>query len=278
MPRFKGSCGCYNRDDARTIGLVPAIVWNDILDRSEQLDSNPMWYDQKEAANRLGIPERSMYRAVDKLAEIGRITKKKGYRPNSRVSTTWITIQEAQNGEPGTTLLAVPRKSDLAVPIYKDTNINKQNDIGMTKSEKNDDKKAEYGNPQVNALMEIWDAEVGITAKRDQANRRAAYNLIRHEGFEGARRVVGLIGQSVRKGDQFAPQVASFKELWGKYGKLEKILMYGKKMDAMAAAEQHSYPYKNEETLPDIEVSDEEREKVKQMMKEARKQLFGGVK
>jgi len=139
-------------------------------------------------------------------------------------------------------------------------------------------KKSEYGNPQVNALLEIWDAEVGITAKRDQANRRAAYNLIRHEGFEGARRVVGLIGQSVRKGDQFAPQVASFKELWGKYGKLEKILMYGKKMDAVAAAEQHSYPYKNEETIPEIEVSDEEREKVKQMMKEARKQLFGGVK
>ena len=35
MPRFKGSCGCYNREDARTIGLVPAIVWNDMLDRSE---------------------------------------------------------------------------------------------------------------------------------------------------------------------------------------------------------------------------------------------------
>ena len=129
MPRFKGSCGCYNRNDARELGLIPAIVWNDMLDRSEHFDANPMWYDQKDAAERLGIPERSLYRAVDKLVEAGRITKKKGYRPNTTTTTTWITINEGgesadqklQFGEPGTTLLAVPRNCDLAVPIYKDT-------------------------------------------------------------------------------------------------------------------------------------------------------------
>lgn len=123
MPRFKGSCGCYNREDARTIGLVPAIVWNDMLDRSEHFGINPMWYDQKDAAERLGIPERTLYRAVDTLVEVGRIAKKKGYRPGTTVSTTWVTINEEGNvAVPGTTDLAVPRKSDLAVPIYNDTN------------------------------------------------------------------------------------------------------------------------------------------------------------
>lgn len=143
MPRYKGSCGCYNRHDAREIGLIPAIVWNDILDRSEHLDINPMWYDQKDAADRLGIPERSMYRAVEKLMEVGRITKKKGYRPGTTVTTTWITIvedpdsveQNTQNGEPGTTLLAVPRNCDLAVPILKETNTNDTNSAGTAKDE-----------------------------------------------------------------------------------------------------------------------------------------------
>ena len=123
MPRFRGSCGCYNREDARTIGLVPAIVWNDMLDRSEHFGINPMWYDQKDAAERLGIPERTLYRAVDVLVEAGRIAKKKGYRPGTTTSTTWVTInEEVSVAVPGTTHLAVPGTTHLAVPILNDTN------------------------------------------------------------------------------------------------------------------------------------------------------------
>ena len=121
MPRFKGSCGCYNRQDARELGLAPAIVWNDILDRAEHFNTNPMWYDQKDAGERLGIPERSMNRAVDKLVEAGRIAKKKGYRPGTTVSTTWITILEESVGGSRNDDLAVTRNDDLAVPILNDT-------------------------------------------------------------------------------------------------------------------------------------------------------------
>lgn len=123
MPRFNGSCGCYNREDARTIGLVPAIVWNDMLDRAEHFDANPMWYDQKNAADRLGMSETSLKRAVDKLVEAGRITKRKGYRPGTTVSTTWITISENVNDDTSRKSdLTLPRKSDLALPILNDTN------------------------------------------------------------------------------------------------------------------------------------------------------------
>lgn len=123
MPRFKGSCGCYNREDARTIGLVPAIVWNDMLDRAEHFDANPMWYDQKDAADRLGMSETSLKRAVDKLVEAGRITKRKGYRPGTTMSTTWITIFENVNDDTSRKSdLTLPRKSDLALPILNDTN------------------------------------------------------------------------------------------------------------------------------------------------------------
>lgn len=128
MPRYKGTCGCYNRQDARELGLTSAVVWNDMLDRSEHFDANPMWYDQKDAAERLGIPERSMNRAVERLAEAGRIKKKKGYRPGTTVSTTWVTIIEEEIvGGSRNDDLAVPRNDDLAVPILKETKENDTN-------------------------------------------------------------------------------------------------------------------------------------------------------
>lgn len=138
--------------------------------------------------------------------------------------------------------------------------------------------KSEYGNPQVNEILALWDDEVGIPAKRDQATRRAAWTLIQKQGIEGARSVLKLIGRSIREGDRYAPQIASMRDLWGKYGKLDKLLVWAKRNEAQIEAEPTPPYYLNEETVPDIEVSDEEREKVKQMMKEARKQLFGGVK
>ena len=122
MPRFKGSCGCYNREDARQLGLAAAVVWNDMLDRAEHFESNPMWYDQKEAANRLGMSETSLKRAVDKLVDAERITKRKGYRPGTTISTTWITIFENVNSDTSRKSdLTLPRKSDLTLPILKDT-------------------------------------------------------------------------------------------------------------------------------------------------------------
>lgn len=124
MPRYKNSCGCYNRQDARELGLAAAIVWNDILDRSEHFDVNPMWYDQKSASERLGIPERSMNRAVEKLVEAERITKKRGYRPGTTTQTTWITIIAEEDDSVGgfrNDDLAVSRSDDLAVSILKET-------------------------------------------------------------------------------------------------------------------------------------------------------------
>ena len=140
MPRYRGTCGCYNRQDARELGLAPAIVWNDMLDRSEHFNINPMWYDQKDAAERLGIPERSMNRAVERLVEAGRIKKKKGYRPGTTTSTTWVTIIEEESvGSSRNDDLAVPRNDDLAVPILKDTKENDTDTIGISNVEASSD-------------------------------------------------------------------------------------------------------------------------------------------
>lgn len=128
MPKFKGSCGCYNRQDARDFGLATAIVWNDLLDRSEHFGENPMWYDQNDAAERLGMDRRAVNRAITKLNTIGRIDKKIGYRPGSSVTTTWITIKE------DVSILEVPKRASRKYqnehPILNDTNINNTNKEG----------------------------------------------------------------------------------------------------------------------------------------------------
>lgn len=129
MPKFKGSCGCYNREDARTIGLVPAIVWNDILDRAEHFDMNPMWYDQCDAGERLGIPRQTINRAVKTLEDVGRIKTKLGYRPGTTTTTTWINIisEESQTGDILDAQNEHPKDAQNEHPIYKETNNNTDN-------------------------------------------------------------------------------------------------------------------------------------------------------
>lgn len=124
MPKFKGSCGCYNREDARTIGLVPAIVWNDMLDRAEHFDMNPMWYDQCDAGERLGIPRQTINRAVKTLEDVGRIKTKLGYRPGTTTTTTWINIisEESQTGDILDAQNEHPKDAQNEHPIYKETN------------------------------------------------------------------------------------------------------------------------------------------------------------
>ena len=132
MPRFKDSCGCYNREDARKFGVVPAIVWNDMLDRAEHFNMNPMWYDQCDAGDRLGIPRQTINRAVKTLEEYGRIKTKLGYRPGTTVTTTWVTIN-ADDSELRDNLDAQnehPKDAQNEHPIYKETN----NDTDTTMS------------------------------------------------------------------------------------------------------------------------------------------------
>lgn len=125
MPRYKGTCGCYNRQDARELGLVPAIIWNDMLDRSEHFDINPMWYDQKDAAERLGIEYHRLNRSIQTLIDAGRITVKGGLRPNSTTRTTWVTIleddSEISNSNSRNEQNVHFRNEQNEIPILKET-------------------------------------------------------------------------------------------------------------------------------------------------------------
>lgn len=158
MPKFKGSCGCYNRQDARDLGLAPAIVWNDLLDRAEHFDENPMWYDQNDAAERLGMDRRAVNRAITKLNTIGRIEKKIGYRPGSSVTTTWVTIKE------DVSILEVPKRASRKYqnehPIINDTNINNTDTASQPKVAPQTSRKKSEFNLLIEKLCEILSLDV----------------------------------------------------------------------------------------------------------------------
>lgn len=135
-------------------------------------------------------------------------------------------------------------------------------------------KKSEYGNHEINALLELWEHETGITANVAKANRLAAYNLIRKKGFEGAKAVVELVGRAIKSGDQYAPRVASFRDLQGQYEKLSKLEAWEARRSAPVERSGVGLDFYSDAGADDyVEISDEQRERNRQAILEARERL-----
>lgn len=139
-----------------------------------------------------------------------------------------------------------------------------------TKVDSEEPKKEEYGNHEVNALLELWEHETGITANVAKANRLAAYNLIRKKGFDGAKSVVELVGRALRSGDKYAPRIASFRDLQGQYEKLSKLEAWEARQDPSMPGVSMSFYERDSEISEDI--SDEERAKTLEAMRKIREE------
>lgn len=145
--------------------------------------------------------------------------------------------------------------------------------------------KQEYGREDINGLIELWEAETGISIKGQQNQRRQLYNLVRKYGLEGTQKLIERVGAAIRSGDRFAPQIATPSDLTGKYSKLPKLEMWEKRNEIARPFGQGSGYQDDRPTpsylsggIPDyngafIVKSDEERAKVSKMFKEARKTL-----
>ena len=146
-------------------------------------------------------------------------------------------------------------------------------------------KKTEYGREDINELVELWQAETGIDIKGQQNQRRQLYNLLRKYGADGTKALVRRVGNAIRSGDRFAPQIATPSDLTGKYSKLAKLNMWETRNATARPFGQGSAP-QDEQPLPSYlaingfenwppepEYSDEEHARVCQMFKDARKTL-----
>lgn len=76
-----------------------------------------------------------------------------------------------------------------------------------------------YGKPEINKLMEDWEAIVGypITSRIKQ-NRNAANNLLKKHGYENLQRI--MAGVAIAHDEKYAPKIEDFEALQGKFNKL----------------------------------------------------------
>jgi hypothetical protein len=85
--------------------------------------------------------------------------------------------------------------------------------------------KVDQTNPEINEMFEQWAMITGVPINgQQQANRRAAYNLLRKYGNS---KLIQLIqGVAKAQGQEFAPQIANFSQLQAKQ---DSLILWGRK-------------------------------------------------
>lgn len=222
-------------------------------------------------AKRIKRSEATASRSVRKLIELG-FVENCGFNGRFRIVRVVKFAESASSN-----MSRLPSQICLTENKVKNKVKNISNDSaaaqceGVEKSEK-----TEYGNHEVNAIIELWEHETGLTANVGKANRLAAYNLIRKKGFEGAKAVVELVGRAIRSGDQYAPRVASFRDLQGQYEKLSKLEAWEARQSVPDAGVSMSFYERG--SVDYEEISDEEREKVREEIRKAKAKFLEGRK
>ena len=242
------------------------------------------------AAEFLGMSERSIERSKQKLVKLGYVDV---IRDTGRGRIYAIRLSRfAKNGEAGSPKMAKQMRQnwrtynkDYIKDYNVDTNVSTGAEAPADEEKKAEEQPATYGRDDINEIVDLWEQETGTSIKGDKYERRQVYNLIRKHGAERTKALVRAVGDIRRNGDRFAPQIATPRELTGKYSKLGRLEMwmerksisrpFGTQEKPLTPCPDYALPPRD---LPEyggaFEVqSDEEREKVAKMMAEKRKTL-----
>jgi len=235
------------------------------------------------AAEFLGLSERIVERSKQKLTRLGYI---KIMANTGRGNVYAIDLERfAKIGESD-----APKLANQTSQKWRTENKEESKKKNLKRDESaaddaQDIKKAEYGREDINGLIEQWQAETGINIKGQQNQRRQLYNLLRKYGPDGTKALINRVGAAIRSGDRFAPQIATPSELTGKYSKLPRLELWENR-NTTARPFGQGRGFEDDRPLPSYiavngfadlppahEYSDEERARVSQMFKEARKTL-----
>ena len=238
------------------------------------------------AAEFLGMSERSIERSKQKLVKLGYVDV---IRDTGRGRIYAIRLSRfAKNGEAGSPKMAKQMRQNWRTynkDYNVDTNVSTGAEAPADEEKKAEEQPATYGRDDINEIVDLWEQETGTSIKGDKYERRQVYNLIRKHGAERTKALVRAVGDIRRNGDRFAPQIATPRELTGKYSKLGRLEMwmerksisrpFGTQEKPLTPCPDYALPPRD---LPEyggaFEVqSDEEREKVAKMMAEKRKSL-----
>ena len=278
-----------NEFEMRYVILTQNILQEKQLTSNEKLVlAHITGFDQffespKTTADFLNLTELIVQRAKRKLLALGYIEqigdtgRGKIYRAN-----LWKTSRRCDQK----VISDVTQKSHQMLLESATYNKDKNKDkVFIGKTNKKEPVENSYGRADINALVEMWESEVGISLKGNTNSRRQLYNLLRKHGAEKIKQIIRLAGKAAKSNDRFAPRIATPADLTGKFEKLSRLELWESRNQIARPFGNHQTPAPSvalaplSEKLPDYEgafdeQSDEEREKVAEMMREARKKLL----
>lgn len=169
-------------------------------------------------AERLKIKPTVVYQTLIRLRNMTTIELQSDNKGTTIQICKWSTYQEKSD----TKVTTKPLQNDT-IQEAKKLRIEKQDNTNTT-----DVVLAEpeiFGKPEINEVFEYWHISVGYAlSSKQQANRRAASNLIKKHGTAKLHQLID--GVALAANDKYAPRVSDFCDLQSKFNEL---ILWGQK-------------------------------------------------
>ena len=274
------------QQDAEQIRFVQ--ITQDILENKE-LNSNEkiilarisgfdhFFESNERTAEKLGLTPRIVRDAKQKLRRLGliQVIANTGHGLVYEFAAGRWTKKRPSDGRKSV------HQVDENPSTYKEREYIESNKEKKTNKEKNGSEPQQFGNPDINALLDAWAEATGFDLKNQKMERYAMSGLIKSHGLEATRALVERVKRARRSDDRFAPQIAKPSQLRGKYSKLEALTLWEERSAKQAEAERKASParlyptglpdYCNEPTIADTPEARAERHRIAQ---EVRKKFF----
>ena len=185
-----------------------------------------------ETAQRLNLNADTVRKAKQHLAKLGLIKETKNTGKGKRYIATFLD-GSSRLGK-STNLLGEITQSDWGnYPTENKVEIKKENKKEKQTKEKTEpDQPQQFGNPDINALLDAWAEATGFNYKNQKMERYAMAGLLKTHGPEATKALISRVKLARRSGDRFAPQIAKPSQLRGKYSKFEALTLWAERREA----------------------------------------------
>lgn len=186
----------------------------------------------EETAERLGISAETVRKAKQNLAKLGLITEIADTGRGKQYVASFLDESRLVNftNQPGKFY-----QSDWQIlPTENKERLKREEKEKQTKEKT----EQQFGNPDINALLDAWAEATGFNYKNQKMERYAMAGLLKTHGLDATKALINRVKLARRSGDRFAPQIAKPSQLRGKYSKFEALTLWAERREA----EQSSTP------------------------------------
>lgn len=185
-------------------------------------DSMKSFPSRRRLADDCGVSVDTLDRALAELEQLGLIKKEHRIINNENTSNLYTVnivdkpLQKKSEVAAKTTLPSTEIAAQNSTHITQPNNTISK-DIGA--SSLMQPKKQEYGNPDVNKLVETFSSLTGLRLMKMTEQRRYGSLLIKANGLDNCLAACAVVAATIE--DQYAPRISDLKELYYKFGQLQ---------------------------------------------------------